>query len=113
MGSFGIGLTLLTSPEKSRVSIEATIAIIRIMMTVQKSSISISLWGSISIGLALLAPPEKSWVSVVVTVAIARIVEKTSIRLSLRGSFSLRLSFSVGKGDESQQNQKLHSDWTL
>merc|ERR1719167_1698105 len=113
-GSFSIGLALLASPEKSRVSIVVTI-VIRIMMTVQKSSISISLWGSFSIGLTLLTSPEKSRVSVVVTVAIVRIVEKTSICFSLRGGFSLwlsfshRLGFSTGKGKENQQNQTPHS----
>merc|ERR1719334_2589474 len=56
--------------------------------------------------------PGKSIVAVV-EVGVVKAVQETSISIGIRGSNSIRLCFSLSKGNKRQQNQKLHSDQTL
>merc|ERR1712228_1169534 len=109
-GSFSI--TPLTSHNIPGKSIVAVV-IVRVVIAVQETSISIR--SSFSFSLTPLTSyeiPGKSIVAVVI-VGVVMAVQKSSISISLRGSNSIRLCFSLSKGNKRQQNQKLHSDETL
>merc|ERR1712228_1038854 len=91
------------------------VVIVGVVIAVQETSISISIRSSFSFSLTPLTSyeiPGKSIVAVVI-VGVVMAVQKSSISISLRGSNSIRLCFSLSKGNKRQQNQKLHSDQTL
>merc|ERR1711872_1002986 len=109
-GSFSI--TPLASKHIPGESIVAVV-IVGVVKAVQETSISIgiSIGGSFSFSFTPLASKDIPWESIVAVVIVGVIQKSTSI--SLRGRNSIRLCFSLCKGNKRQQNQKLHSDHTL
>merc|ERR1712198_379428 len=108
-GSFSI--TPLASKHIPGESIVAVVKV-RVVIPIQTSiSIGISIRGSFSFSFTPLASKDIPWESIV-AVVIVGVIQK-SISISLRGRNSIRLCFSLCKGNKRQQNQKLHSDHTL
>merc|ERR1712198_300823 len=104
-GSFSI--TPLASKHIPGESIVAVVKV-RVVIPIQ-TSISLSIGGSFSF--TPLASKHIPGISIV-AVVIVGVIQK-SISISLRGRNSIRLCFSLCKGNKRQQNQKLHSDHTL
>merc|ERR1719209_485522 len=100
----------LTSYEISGKSIVAVV-LVGVVIAVQTS---ISIRGSFSVSSTPLTSYEISGKSIVAVVIVGVVIAvQTSISISLRSSNSIRLCFSLCKGNKRQQNQKLHSDHTL
>merc|ERR1711872_354849 len=111
-GSFSI--TPLASKHIPGESIVAVVKV-RVVIPIQTSiSTGISIGGSFSFSITPLASKDIPGISIVaeVVVGVVKAVQ-TSISISLRGRNSIRLCFSLCKGNKRQQNQKLHSDETL
>merc|ERR1712234_41866 len=113
-GSFSI--TPLASKHIPWISIVAEVVVGVVKAVLETSiSIGISIRRSFSVSITPLTSyevPGKSIVAVVI-VGVMIAIQETSISISLRGSNSIRLCFSLCKGNKRQQNQKLHSDETL
>merc|ERR1711872_567585 len=106
-GSFSI--TPLASKHIPGESIVAVVKV-RVVIPIQTSiSTGISIGGRFSF--TPLASKHIPGISIV-AVVIVGVIQK-SISISLMGSNSIRLCFSLCKGNKRQQNQKLHSDHTL
>merc|ERR1712234_58899 len=90
---------------------ESIVAVVKVRVVIPIQT-SISIGGSFSI--TPLASKHIPGISIVaeVVVGVVKAVQ-TSISISLRGRNSIRLCFSLCKGNKRQQNQKLHSDETL
>merc|ERR1719228_2063318 len=111
-GSFSI--TPLASKHIPGISIVAEV-VVGVVKAVQETSISIgiSIRGSFSFSITPLASYEVPGKSIVAVVIVGVVIPvQTSISISLRGSNSIWLCFSLCKGNKRQQNQKLHSDET-
>merc|ERR1719334_2715431 len=87
---------------------ESIVAVVKVRVVIPIQT-SISIGGSFSF--TPLASKDIPWESIV-AVVIVGVIQK-SISISLRGRNSIRLCFSLCKGNKRQQNQKLHSDHTL
>merc|ERR1711872_650569 len=110
-GSFSI--TPLASKHIPGESIVA-IVIVGVVKAVQETSISIGISIRGRFSFTPLTSYEVPWESIVAVVIVWMIpIQETSISISLRGSNSIWLCFSLCKGNKRQQNQKLHSDETL
>merc|ERR1711872_1155862 len=108
-------ITPLASKHIPGISIVAEV-VVGVVKAVQETSISIgiSIRRSFSFSITPLTSYEVPGESIVAVVIVGVIpIQETSISISLRGSNSIWLCFSLCKGNKRQQNQKLHSDETL